>query len=409
MEKIKTEELHLPEGINYECTGCGICCGGWSVPMTEEDYFRISDIDWSSKSDKYVNKSLFRELKAYESEGTPYTHAIKEGADGHCPFLVDKLCFIHSQFEASTKPSICQLFPYCFNETPSGIYATISYVSMGAVNNSGKALSEQRDYLEKKLTEFRTLYPDHHPNWSKLQMSTGIPLEWDEYLVLEEKLIEFLKDSSKTFDERLMNGSIYLAEELKKKRASSANPQPVTLDGAPKLKGLDKQLLAALHKIYFPDKKLGRGEGDFNCYRFLNQAVLLGFLPAKLSVLMKSFSIEELAVMEFPYGDAEIDNLIYRYLFQRVFGKLYFGAGFGQLSLIVGFHHLAIAYALLKLQSKALAKGRGADGVTYLDVVAAVRGLEKRLGETSLDGMAAATYELLLFSHTRLARILANT
>lgn len=401
--------LHLPEGINYECTGCGTCCGGWSVPMTEEDYFRISDIDWSKRSDKYVNKSLFRDLKDYESQGTPYTHAIKEGEDGHCPFLVDKLCFIHSQFEASTKPSICQLFPYCFNETPSGIYATISYVSMGAVNNSGKALTEQRDYLEKKLEDFRTLYPDHHPNWSKLQLSTGITFTWDEYLEYEKKLLEFLGDSSRNFDERLLSGSAYLVDALKEKRGSTANPPPVSLDSAPKLKGIDKQLLVALHKIYFPVKKLGRGEGDFNLYRFLYQSVFLGLLPPKINVLMKSYSFEELEEMEFPFGDEEIDNLIYRYLYQRIFGKLYFGAGFGQLSLIVGFHHLAVAYALVKLQSKAIALGRGVDRVGYLDVVTAVRQLEKRMGETALDGMAAATYELLLFPHTRLSRILAHS
>lgn len=402
-------ELHIPEGINYECTGCGTCCGGWSVPMTEEDYFRISDIDWASKNDKYVGKSLFRELKDYESEGTPYTHAIKEGDDGHCPFLVDKLCYIHSQYESSTKPSICQLFPYCFNETPSGVYATVSFVSMGAVNNSGKALSEQRDYLESKLKEFRTLYPDHHPNWSKLFMSTGIPLDWDTYLKHEEKILEHLKDSSLTFDERLMKSSSYLVDELSKLRGGGATPPPVSLESAPKLKGLDKQLLVALHKIYFPEKKLGRGEGDFNFYRFLYQTIFLGLVPPRLKVMMKSYSFEELESMEFPHGDEDIDNLIYRYLFTRIFGKLYFGAGFGQLSLIVGFHHLAIIYALLKMQSKAIAKSRGVDKVSYLDVVAAVRQLEKRLGETSLDGMAAATYDLLMFSHTRVARILAHS
>ena len=402
--------LHIPDGINYECTGCGTCCGGWSVPMTEEDYFRISDIDWAARKDKFVGKSLFRELKDYESKDTPYTHAIKEGEDGHCPFLVDKLCFIHSQFESSTKPSICQLFPYCFNETPSGIYATVSFVSVGAVNNSGKALSEQREYLEQKLKEFKTLYPEHQPNWSKLQMSTGIPLTWDEYLEHEAKLIELLRDESKTFDQRLLDGSTYLMGELKKKReSSSSSPQPVSLDSAPALKGLDKQLLVALHSIYFPVKTLGRGEQNFNFYRFLYQSIFLGFLPPRIKVMMKSYSFEELEKMEFPFGDEEIDNLIYRYLFQRIFGKLYFGAGFGQLSLIVGFHHLSIIYALLKLQSKALAKARGAEEVSYLDVVAAVRQLEKRLGETALDGMAAATYELLMFSHTRLSRILAHS
>ena len=404
-------ELHLPEGINYECTGCGTCCGGWSVPMTEEDYFRISDIDWTKRSDKYVGKTLFRELKDYESKDTPYTHAIKEGEDGHCPFLVDNLCFIHSQFESKTKPSICQLFPYCFNETPSGIYATVSFVSMGAVNNSGAALNEQREFLESKLKEFRTLYPDHHPNWSNLQMSTGIPIkDWDAYLVYEEKLLSFLKDDSLSFEERLLRGSSYLMDELKTlKQTTTSNPPPVSLETAGKLKGLDKQLLLALHKVYFPEKKIGRGDRDFNFYRFLYQVVFLGLLPPKISAMMKSYSFEELEEMEFPRGDADMDNLIYRYLFTRIFGKLYFGAGFGQLSLIAGFHHLATIYALIKLQSKAIAKGRGVDKVSYVDLVAAVRQLEKRLGETALDGMAAATYELLFFPSTRVARILAHS
>ncbi|MBZ0185749.1 MAG: YkgJ family cysteine cluster protein, partial [Candidatus Obscuribacterales bacterium] len=340
--------LHIPEGINYECTGCGKCCGGWSVPMTESDYFRISDIDWSKENDKYIGKSLFREMRDYESEGTPYTHAIKEGEDGHCPFLVDKLCFIHSKFGSQAKPSICQLFPYCFNETPSGIYATVSFVSMGAVNNSGKALSQQRDYLEAKFKEFRGLYRDHHPNWSALQMSTGVPLSWDEYLEHEKEIVSCLQDSSSSFEERFLKVSVYLMDELQKKRGGGSRPAPVSLSEASPLKWLDKQLLTALHKVYFPVKKPGRGEEDFNFYRFLYQVTCLGLLPPTIAVPGYSYSFERLEAVPFPEGDKDIDNLIYRYFFNRIFGKLYFGAGFGQLSLIVGFHHLAFIFALLK-------------------------------------------------------------
>jgi len=152
-------ELHLPDGINYECTGCGKCCGGWSVPKTETDYKRISAWDWAAHREQFKGKSLFRPLKKFEAEGTPYTHAITEGDDGHCPFLVDNLCYIHSRYGSEAKPAICQLFPYCFNETPTGVYASVSFVSMGVVHNSGKALTEQREYLERKLGEFRALYP----------------------------------------------------------------------------------------------------------------------------------------------------------------------------------------------------------------------------------------------------------
>src|SRR5438270_2299404 len=108
-------ELHIPEGINYECTSCGKCCGGWAVPMTGDDYARISSEDWTEIEEAHGGK-LFRPLKAHEKADTPYTHKIVSDA-GTCPFLVDNLCFIHSKRGAEFKPSICQLFPYCFSQT----------------------------------------------------------------------------------------------------------------------------------------------------------------------------------------------------------------------------------------------------------------------------------------------------
>ncbi|MDZ4833472.1 MAG: YkgJ family cysteine cluster protein [Candidatus Melainabacteria bacterium] len=405
------ETLHIPEGLNYECTGCGKCCGGWSVPLTEQDYFRIADIDWGKQSpERYFGKSLFREMRDYESESTPYTHAIMEGADGHCPFLVDKLCFIHAKFDSKTKPSICQLFPYSFNRTPSGTYATISFYSMGAVNNSGRALVEQRDYLESKFAEFNQLYPDHQPNWSQIQLTTGISMTWDQYLTHEEKLISYIKDRSVSLENRFLNGSNYLARIMQEARGSAVAPAVASTDGAANLNWLDKNLLTALHKIYFPIDKLGRGEGDFNFYRFLYQTGFQGLFPGtKIRVPGKSYSFETLERMPFPSTDPDIEDLIYRYFYSRIFGKHYFGAGFGQLSLITGFNHLAIIFGLIKLQSKAIAKLRNAEVVSYLDVAAAVRQLEKRLGETSLDGMAAATFEALMTSNRRVARVLAHS
>ena len=407
-----SDKLHIPEGLNYECTGCGKCCGGWSVPLTEEDYFRISDIDWAGKfPEKFFGKSLFREMKDYESANSPYTHAIKEGADGHCPFLVNNLCFIHSTFESKTKPSICQLFPYSFNKTPSGTYATISFYSMAAVNNSGRALVEQRDYLESKLAEFKSMYPDHEPNWSQIQLSTGIPMTWEQYLGHEEKLLSYIKDRSISMDQRFVNGANYLKAAVSETRGTGVAPVVAKLEGAGALKGLDKQLLVALHKIYFPVQQLGRGESDFNFYRFLYQCCFGGLMGGiKIRVPGKSYGFEELERMPFPSNeDKEVEDLIYRYFFSRIFGKHYFGAGLGQLSLVTGFNHLAIVYGLVKLQSKAIAKMRGVEQVSYLDVAAAVRSLEKRLGETALDGMAAATFETLMTSNQRVARVLAHT
>jgi Fe-S-cluster containining protein len=394
--------LHLPDEINYECTGCGKCCGGWSVPMTQDDYERISAVNWGEYDDRYKMGDLFRDLKPYESAGTPYGYAIKEGGDGHCPFLKDNLCFIHSKHGSTFKPSICQLFPYCFNETPSGIYATVSFVSMGVVNNSGKPLTEQRDYLETKLKEFKTLFPDHHPNWSNLKLAVDKPLAWDEYLEIEKEMLKIWAERDKPLDYRFLAISDMLVSRFK-----GAAVTPPARAGS--MKSLDKNLLVALYKIYFPVKKLGRGEGDFNAGRFAYQALFEGVFPGlRLNSPTRSYGFEELAKMEFPQ-DKDVEDLIYRYFRSRIFAKLYFGAGFGQLSLITGFHHLLLTYVLLKENSKIVALSRGAGTVSYVDVVVAVRTLEKRLGETALGGYAAAILELLLFSPGRMRRILANT
>ena len=72
---------------------------------------------------------LFGPLKEHEKKDTPYSYRILS-EEGTCPFLVNNLCHIHAERGSEFKPSICQLFPYCFNETPTGIYATVSFVSI---------------------------------------------------------------------------------------------------------------------------------------------------------------------------------------------------------------------------------------------------------------------------------------
>ena len=53
-------KLFVPEGVRYNCQGCGRCCSGWSVGMTEEDYGRIKDIDWQSLHPELAGKEIGR-------------------------------------------------------------------------------------------------------------------------------------------------------------------------------------------------------------------------------------------------------------------------------------------------------------------------------------------------------------
>lgn len=412
MASTGTESLIIPDGINYECTGCGKCCSGWSVPLTADDYERISEYDWAKMNPKFETIRLFRELKDYERKNSPYTHAIKHGDDGYCPFLVDNLCYIHSKFESKTKPSICQLFPYCFNETPSGVYATVSFVSVGAVKNSGRPLSEQREYLEKKYAEFKALYPDHHPNWSNIELAKQVPLDWDTYIKLEELMLSLLSQRDKPMKQRLAEISYAIISVYLERRGSKApEKQKFNLDKV-SLRAGDVRLLKELHHIYFPTASLSRGDKNFQAFKYMFNSTaqtLLGPLaPRKLSLagVGHSYDLDKLLECKFDESGM-LEDILYRFIYQRIFGKLYFGAGYGQLSLMAGFHHLALVFSLLKLQARLSAVSRGKSAVEEADLVASVRTLEKRLGDTALDGWAAAVFEYCLQSHGRLERILA--
>jgi Fe-S-cluster containining protein len=416
-------DLHLPIGINYECTSCGKCCGGWAVPMTEVDYDRISEVRWGEENPNYQGRTLFRELKKHEADGTPYTHKIV--AEGPaCPFLVDNLCFMHSKFGSEFKPSICQLFPYSFSETPTGVYATVSFVSVGVIYNSGKPLAEQHEQIQKKWDEFKKLYPDYQPDWSHIRLTADQPITWHEYLQHEARILECLDDTSRSLEERLCRGSFYLEEVLQKRRqiaakgengnaaggeaaASQVGIPEVYLPSASPLNSLDQNLLVTFHNMYFPCKTLKTGEVDFNMLRLVNQSIFgkksFAF-PEK-----RSFSLRDLMEAQWPDRDPEIENLLHRYVYSFIFGKKYFGAGFGQVSLIGGFHHLILLYALIKLQSRGMALMRGSKLVSMVDVAASVRQSERLVGETKLGGYSAAWWELMLASPARAKRLLHNT
>lgn len=398
------ETLHIPQGINYECTSCGKCCGGWAVPMTEDDYDRISEVEWKGINAVFQGKPLYRELKKYESKGTPYTHKIVSET-GTCPFLVDNLCHIHAERGSEFKPAICQLFPYCFTETPSGVYATVSFVSVGAVYNSGKPLLEQTEWLEKKWQEFRRLYPDYKPDWSHTKLSVDQPISWERYLEIEARMMELLSDSSKTLQERMWDCSVYLRSQMSTASgASTPSAAAPALAGAPPLNALDRSVIAVFHRMYFPAKPPKHGDGDFNILRMINEH----FIGSKaINLPGHSFALDELLELPFP-TDQEVENLLYRYVFSYVFGKKYFGAGFGQVSIIAGFHHVVLMLALLRIHSRALAKLRQAPEVSMIDVAATIRQLERMVGETRLGGYSAAAWEMLLGPGTRARRLLAR-
>jgi hypothetical protein len=177
-------------------------------------------------------------------------------------------------------------------------------------------------------------------------------------------------------------------------------------------KGLDKKFLAGLFALYFPnDAKYLNKDVVFNGISF---ALDLALKSPKFKVVNRSYSFEELTNFPWPEQNSkenseskEIDDLLTRFLYSRVFGKWYFGGGFAQLSVIAGFHHLALLMPLMRMHAAGLAIARGAAKVEMIDVMVTVRQLEEKVQEAVLDGYSAALWELILFAPGRLRRLLS--
>ena len=212
-----SEILHIPEGINYDCTGCGNCCLQWPVPSTDEDRTRIIDLSRSLVSDasnvqtgeqfSLPKGQLFRriDMDVLRNKTNQFQFTMEKRADGRCVFLSEQnQCMLHIQFGAEAKPGMCQLFPYTFTQAPDGYYASVSFASSGALFNQGRALEEQRDHLLNRLHLFNKLFPSLKLDWSQTQLADGVPIRWSQYLLLERVLLGKLRSliSEKIFSRR---------------------------------------------------------------------------------------------------------------------------------------------------------------------------------------------------------------
>jgi Fe-S-cluster containining protein len=393
--KVGDSILHIPEGVNYSCSGCGRCCNGVAVPMTAEDYDRVSAIDFSKDLPQFDWSKQYRKLSARESKSTNYTHAIRPTSSGHCPFLLDKRCHIHGKYGEEVKPLICGLFPYSFNRTPSGIYLTVSFRSNAVLANFGTPLTEQLDALKEKLHVYETLYDPGVTIWDEVKLTVDKPITWEQYLNLEKRVIVVLVQEEAPLKDRLYAASDILFADLGRQAAKSADAGPP--------KTIDKRFIAGLFALYFHNRSiLDTNENDFNGVFFASSLL---FKPPSFKVLNKTYSFEQLTAVPMPL-DKDVTELLTRFIYSRIFGKWYFGGGFAQISVIAGFHHLVLLLALVRLHSAGLALNRGASEISMLDIMETVRQLEEKISVAVLDGYSAALWELMLFSRQRIRRVL---
>ncbi len=378
-------EFHLPmlipEGIRYNCQGCGRCCSGWPVGLTEKDYARVKDVDWGSLHPELAGKELFRHRdKEFAGGDSLYPHYTTAREDGGCSFLIDNLCFIHGTLGEDSKPSMCKLFPYTFTVTPSGIYVGLVYGSMAAVRNLGNLLSEQRPMLER-MWQVQVEYErsqGHVPDAVvraassltaeslsavefKINLTAGIPLAWQEYLAVEEALTSVIHcEGHADFTRALLACSRLLSEALRLKSSGGDLRQLKELQpalsaalpagsAAARATVAEELLFRALYFKSFEWPKIRRRIADHRGAARKNPltdpqvvghvlaAVLLGRVETTAGRKVSLAGARRLRVKRL---SPEMTAFFKRYFYLKLFSKTFAGPALSGLSVVSGFNNL---------------------------------------------------------------------
>lgn len=421
-ENSKLPDIHIPEDVKYSCQGCGRCCSGWSVGLTDEDYDRVKHTDWQSLHPQLANKELFFHREQEFLDGTAgYPHYTVPKDDGSCPFLIDNLCFIHGHLGENEKPITCRIFPYTFAETPTGVYTGVVFNSMASVRNIGDPLTEQRE----KLANYFNLTIQHknaamRPEAREAQdmlikeiaggatavyknpfetvsLTPACQIDWQEYLLIEARMLEVVQgrlrraEASENPEDISIFKTLLMCSEIlmqgRKLKMSGGNVADIaTFDAEIKTpvditpSGIELMTLRMLFYRFFvyptvrtSDSRLwqmqrGKALKGNNAMVVANifskyagsgiQTILFG--KAGLEMLGK---VNLNAAMSAPFTglDAETNKLFHRWIYLKLFSKSYFGPAAAGFSVLSGFNCLIASVLSVLLFSKAAALNKASD------------------------------------------------
>ena len=326
--------LHIPEKIRFQCSRCAHCCNAWPVPLNEGDVRRLSQIEPSL---------TFSLLSAAEQRSglRAFTHSLDKRPDGRCQFLTDSVCSVHE----IGKPAMCRLFPYSFMDCPDGVYLGLSFASTGVLQNSGALLADQQENLQETLTLFRSLFAEleqsTRQSWLQISLLEGLHLPYAYCAGLLSDLAGKLSANIDEFTQTQARESSLdilcsFFNKVVGECPSSFFRNRLALSSQASVQSVDSYLLKAMAESYFGGGAL-RPVDDQNIAQSVAEK-LAGANP------------ESLQKLSLPPLSAQAENLLARFVYVRVFSRMFFGPGFSSLSFLAGLSHLILLIVMLRRQ-----------------------------------------------------------
>lgn len=328
--------LHIPDKIRFQCSRCAHCCNAWPVPLNEEDVRRLSQIESSL---------TFSPLSAAEQRSglRAFTHSLDKRPDGRCQFLNDSVCSVHE----IGKPAMCRLFPYSFMDCPDGVYLGLSFASTGVLQNSGALLADQQETLQETLTLFRSLFAELEQStlqsWLQISLLEGLHLPYAYCAGLLSDLAGKLSANINEFTQAQTQASessldilCSFFNKVVSECPSSFFRNRLSLSSKVSAQSVDAYLLTAMTDSYFGGGAL-RPVDDQNIAHGVAEKI-------------DRANPESLQKLSLPPLSPQAENLLTRFIYVRVFSRMFFGPGFSSLSFLAGLGHLILLIVMLRRQ-----------------------------------------------------------
>ncbi len=180
----------------YDCLQCGKSCSKqWRILVDPDSKERLesTEIYQLAVRNGYSPLRQVDEPEGWhELYGTGQPQRV-EDSSSNCHFFENRLCQVHSSAGPEMKPRVCQQFPFLPLETPAGIFIGLSFRCTAVQENYGGGLESHRDQLERLVSgsSYRKV------GFGAIPLSSSGPTcDWEEYLSLENKLMEILNQAS---------------------------------------------------------------------------------------------------------------------------------------------------------------------------------------------------------------------
>ena len=413
------DAIYIEPGARYQCVpDCGFCCGFWNIPIDLTRKDKLLEKTWVREIDqdsgRRKGQGVFKVIGQND-------HAVIQRQQGTCSFVNErKFCSIHALEGYEAKPVACQQFPFIYYQTPRGLEVFLDHSCPEIIQNLGELVTPEE-------IKTRISFHEHVINVSPpIPLTSSINLEWENFLALEEALLNVLQRPYSI--EKKIHCLQWIVNETSKQlspdssniAAANAIKAAICRDPAQFLTEIATQPSNRSKRDLYIAILIQLVESVYSGEVGVKRLGMFGLFN-KIVRQWKRWGQNDFHVFGFHVNFSDIDQITYqvekepckeildRYLLHLVRRLV----GTGKISIVKRISIIATNFAMVRWFSRAYAASKRRANVTEDDIVFAIKVVEKFLGNSLFNKIAKernflSNYVNFLYDNPQLPRTMLS-